>query len=240
MRTRKVKQDRTAGRVLGYVRCSTDRQAESGASIEVQKAAIVAECERRGWTLVSIVSDDGYSGKDMRRPGLQSALAQLACGEADVLVAAKLDRLSRSVRDFAEIADQARHHGWTLRVLDADVDTGAPSGELLLSVLSAFAQFERRIIGQRTRDGLAVKKAQGVKLGRPRALPDDVREYILTRRLEGVTLAAIAAELTAKGVPTAQGGLRWYPSTVRAVIATATATHAEHDQGLGGVRCAKC
>jgi DNA invertase Pin-like site-specific DNA recombinase len=102
--------------------------------------------------------------------------------------------------------------------LDLGVDTTTPSGELIASVMATFAQFERRVIGQRTRDALAVKKAQGVKLGRPRQLPQRVVQRITRARERGETLAAIANALNRDGVPTAQGGACWYPSTVRAVL----------------------
>ena len=79
--------------------------------------------------------------------------------------------------------------------------------------MATFAQFERRLIGQRTRDALAQKKAQGVRLGRPPALPAKVRSRIRRRRKAGKSLAAIAEELNRNHVPTAHGGAKWYPST---------------------------
>lgn len=97
------------------------------------------------------------------------------------------------------------------------MDTTTPSGEMMANVLATFAQFERRLIGQRTRDALAARRATGVTLGRPRLLPDDVVARIIRERAMGRTFAAIAAGLDADGVATAQGGVRWCPSTVRAV-----------------------
>lgn len=88
----------------------------------------------------------------------------------------------------------------------------------MAKVLATFAQFERRLISQRTKDALAVKKAQGVRLGRPRQLPQAVVNRILHERDDGETLTAIAEGLNQDQVPTAQGGQKWYPSTVRAVL----------------------
>jgi DNA invertase Pin-like site-specific DNA recombinase len=88
----------------------------------------------------------------------------------------------------------------------------------MANVLATFAQFERRLISQRTKDALAVRKAQGVKLGRPRTLTSEIVERIVAERQAGSTLSEIAEGLNTDQVPTAQGGSRWYPSTVQAVL----------------------
>jgi DNA invertase Pin-like site-specific DNA recombinase len=207
-------------RVLAYARVSTQEQADSKAGLEAQKAAIAAEARRRGWTIVETIEDAGYSAKDLKRPGIKRALEELERGRADALVVAKLDRLSRSMLDFTRLMRQAQRQNWALVALDCAVDTTTPAGEAMANVLATFAQFERRLIGQRTREALAQKKAQGVQLGRPRELPAKIRARIKRRRTAGRSLAAIAEELNRDHVPTAHGGARWYPSTVRAVLAT--------------------
>src|SRR5829696_4466263 len=98
-------------RVIGYVRVSTDEQSSSGAGLEAQRRAILAECERRGWHLVEVTEDAGYSAKDLKRPGVQEALRVLKAGEASALVVAKLDRLSRSMLDFTRVMAQAQKQG---------------------------------------------------------------------------------------------------------------------------------
>lgn len=208
----------TSSTVLGYVRVSTDEQADSGAGLEAQRQAIVAECERRGWQLAEIVEDAGYSAKDLKRPGIISVLERLARGEAGTLIVAKLDRLSRSVLDFAGLMAQSQKEGWALVALDLGVDTTTPQGELMAGVMAQFAQFERRLIGQRTKAALAVKRQQGVTLGRPRTLPEGIVARIASERATGATLAAIAGRLNDEGVATAQGGASWYPATVKAVL----------------------
>lgn len=92
----------------------------------------------------------------------------------------------------------------------------------MASMMATFAQFERRLISQRTKDALAVKRAQGVILGHRSSLPDATVERIQRERDEGRTLQAIADGLTTDGVPTGQGGLRWYASSVRVVLRSRT------------------
>lgn len=161
-------------KVVGYVRVSTDEQAHNGLGLNAQRVAIAQACTERGWELVEIVEDAGHSAKDLNRPGIQRALTMLEGRQpqARALVVAKLDRLSRSLLDFASIMERARRKGWSLAALDLGVDTTAPAGEMVANVMATFAQFERHLIRERTKAALAVKKAHGVRLGRPRTLPD--------------------------------------------------------------------
>lgn len=210
-------------RVVGYVRVSTEEQAESGAGLKAQRDAIRAEAARRGWELVRIYSD-AASGKSMTgRPGLQEALGLLDKAKADTLIAAKLDRLSRSIVDFGTLMERARKRGWALVALDLGVDTTTPSGELVANVMVSVAQWERRAIGQRTKDALAIKKAEGVRLGRPTTLRVEVPRRLYRLRSRGLTYQAMADLLNAEGVPTAQGGAKWYAATVRKVLVTYSA-----------------
>lgn len=200
--------------VVGYVRVSTGEQFESGAGLEAQREAIRKECVRRGWRLIATYEDTA-SGKSLAgRRGLEEALAAVESSEASALVVAKLDRLSRSLQDFANLMARSQRRDWALVALDLGLDSTTAQGELMASVLAVFSQFERRLIGQRTRDALAVKRAQGVRLGRPRSLSEDVRERIRAARAQGQTYRQIAAALNADRVPTAHGGKQWYPSTV--------------------------
>lgn len=163
------------------------------------------------------------SGRSLSgRPALAGALETLASGEAQVLVVSKLDRLSRSLLDFAGLMGRAQSEGWNLVALDLGIDLSTPGGEFLASVMASAAQWERRIIGQRTKDALAVKKSQGVRLGRPPSIPDDVRERIVSERAIGATYKAIAEVLNNGGVPTSRGGARWYAATVRQVVVADT------------------
>lgn len=205
-------------RVIGYVRVSTHDQADSGLGLEAQRQKITAEVSRRGWELLEIIEDAGASAKKLDREGLSAALSALAEGKADVLMCAKLDRLSRSVKDVCQVGDMARHYGWNLVLLDCNLDTTTPYGTAQLNMMATFAQLERELIGLRTREALAVKKAQGVKLGGPVLMDSTTEERILQLRGEGLSMHKIAATLNAEGVPTAGGGKAWYASTVRVVL----------------------
>ncbi|HXW80403.1 MAG TPA: recombinase family protein [Acidimicrobiales bacterium] len=142
---------------------------------------------------------------------------------ASAIVVAKLDRLSRSLVDFAALMARAQVGRWNVVALDLGIDLSTAAGEFMANVMASAAQWERRIIGQRTKDALAVKQAEGVRLGRPVTLPAEVIGRIISARQTGAGWSAIAAGLNSDGVPTAHGGARWYPSTVRAVVLSAEA-----------------
>lgn len=207
-------------KAIGYTRVSTEEQSASGLGLEDQRLRIGQEAERRDWT-VRWVEDAGFSAKDLKRPGISSALDALRCGEADVLVVSKLDRLSRSLIDFAGLMELARKEGWSLVALDLGVDMSTPSGQLVASVMASFAEYERKLIGQRTRDALAVLKAKGVRLGRPPLVPPAVVEQIQRWRQHGSSYQGCADALNAAGVPTLHGGQQWRASTVRSIALAA-------------------
>lgn len=205
-------------RVVGYVRVSTDEQGVSGLGLEAQRAAIDAECRRRGWELVR-VEEDVAGGAKLDRPGLNRAVQAVASADVDGLIVSKLDRLSRSVADFSALLERFRAKGWGLVILDLGIDTTTIMGEAMATMAATFAQVERRRIGERTREALAVRKAQGVQLGRRSGVDPAVVRRIRRQRASGRTLAWIAAKLNADGVATSQGGREWYPGTVRCVLA---------------------
>ena len=212
---------RRSDKVIGYLRVSTDEQAVSGLGLSDQRAVIAAEATRRHWSDIEFMADEGFSAKNLSRPAIAGALEMLRKGQASVLVVSKLDRLSRSLLDFATLMDRARREGWELVVLDLAIDTTVPSGQLMANVMAAFAEYERQLIGARTSAALQQLKAKGVRLGRPRTMPSEVTERVVRERSQGRTLAAIAEGLNAHCVPTARGGSRWYPSTVKAVLVSA-------------------
>ena len=114
-----------------------------------------------------------------------------------------------------------------LITLHLGIDLSTPAGEFMASLLPSAALRERRLVGQRTREGLAVKRAQGVRLGRPAVLPQQLVDRIVTQRATGMTLAAIADVLNGESIPTARGGARWYASTVSAILNSQAARAAQ-------------
>lgn len=202
--------------VVGYTRVSTGEQAESGAGLEAQAATISSYCSNRGWTLYGSYTDAGVGGGSLDRPALAGAIDALDAGAASALVVSKVDRLSRSVLDFSMLLARAQRGGWKIVAIDLGLDMTTPSGTLLAGIMAQIAQYERSLIGQRTRDALAVRKAAGIRLGRPRSLDPDVAERIRLRRRQGATLRAIAEELNDASIPTASGRL-WSPALVRKI-----------------------
>lgn len=210
-------------RAIGYVRVSTDEQAGSGLGLAAQRAAIEAEAARRGWDLIDTIGEDaGASAATLDRAGLQSAMERLDRHEADILVVAKLDRLSRSVAQGGAVLERATQRQWSLVALDFGLDTTTPAGEMVANVMLSMARYERRLIGQRTSAALQAKKAAGARLGRPRLLPNAVMARIVDAKTAGQSLSAIARALNDDEVPTAQGGKKWYASTVASVLRTST------------------
>jgi DNA invertase Pin-like site-specific DNA recombinase len=217
---------------VAYVRVSTDEQAESGLGLDAQRSKITAECERRDWRIVDWFDDPGVSGglRVEERPKLVAALDRIESGGAAALIVAKLDRLSRSASDAAGLLERSQRNGWALVACDLGVDTSTPAGEMMANVMGTFARFEKRLIGQRTSEALQAKKRQGIQLGTPRRTSDDLVRRIVAMRQDGASLAAIAAQLNTECVPTVQGGARWWPSTIAAVLGRSISANDEEQE----------
>lgn len=206
---------------VGHIRVSSEEQVISGLGLAAQEASIRAECARRGLTLVAVTADEGISGGAplAKRPGLTQAIEMLQARKAGVLIVAKLDRATRSLAALVQLLDLSRRGGWAFVAVDMLVDTTSPMGRAMVNMAGVFAELERELIGQRTIDALAVKKAQGCRLGGPVTLPQATRLRVAELRAAGLTLWEVVAHLEAEGVPTARGG-RWRPSTVAGVLSS--------------------
>ncbi len=159
----KTKTDRT--RALGYVRVSLEKQAADGVSLDAQRARIEAYAKLYEVDLIDVTVETG-SGKSLDRPALQRTLVRLAAGDADALIVARLDRLTRSVTDLgALVADAFGPRGAALLSVTEQVDTRTASGRLVLNVIASISQWERESTAERTRAAMAHLRAQGRHTG---------------------------------------------------------------------------
>jgi site-specific DNA recombinase len=224
-------------RAIAYLRVSTDEQARSGLGLDAQKAKVKAYAELYDLELVGVFVDEGKSAKNINRPGLVDALEMLESGQADGLLVAKLDRLTRSVRDLGDLLESYFHDtGFALLSVSEQIDTRTAGGRLVLNVLGAVSQWEREIISERTRDALAVLQSNGVQLGgealgwtrkrtagqRHATIVEDADERQTVQRIhklraDGLSLRAIAARLSAEGYKTKRGG-NWAAETVNKIV----------------------
>ncbi len=209
----------TGAVLVPYRRVSTREQADKGAGLDAQRTTIEHGLAMRQqsalhWDCV----DRGKSGKDLNREQLRRAIDEIHAGRADGIIVSKLDRLSRSLLDFAWLMSRANTEGWNIVALDLGLDLDAPAGKMMAGILAGFAQCERDVSSQRTKDGLAEKRAQGVRLGRPRSIDDDLLEAIMSKYLDEDSYSAVARWLNSSGVPTAHGGKMWYPASIQKVV----------------------
>ena len=209
-------------RAIGYIRVSTDKQAEHGVSLEAQQAKLTAYAQLYDVELVDIIVDAGVSAKTLDRPGLQRALGMLRKGQASALLVAKLDRLTRSVKDLGTLVeDYFSSDKITLLSVADNIDTRTAAGRLVLNVLGSVAQWERETIGERTAEALSHKRSKGEKLGGDvpygyilasdeKTLVEDegeqaMLEAIREARQRGLSQRAVVAELARQGFTTRKG-----------------------------------
>ncbi len=218
---------------VGYCRVSTEEQAREGVSLAVQRERITAYAQAKGLELVEVISDEGLSGKDLRRPGLRDLLERCDRGEVGHVIVWKLDRLTRRTRHLLSLVEDVfLAKQIELHSVSESLDTSTPHGRFVLTLFGGLAQMERELIAERTRSALAFKRQQGQPTSHPplgfrpngrreRMIPvpeelEAVRE-ILERWRRGQSYRAIAAQLNAEGARTKRGG-RWYHSTVAKVV----------------------
>jgi site-specific DNA recombinase len=153
-------------RVVGYVRVSTEQQADRGSSLEAQTEALRRFAELRGVELVRIEVDAGLSASTLERPALQRALASLDAFEASGIVVVKLDRLTRSVRDFCDLVEAYFKDGQNvLMSVNENVDTSNAMGRMVLNILMSVSQWEREAAAERTAAVKAHLKSTGAYAG---------------------------------------------------------------------------
>jgi len=207
-------------KAIGYVRVSTEKQADSGVSLEAQEAKIRAMAVVQGVELGDVIRDAGQSAKSLNRPGMARLLDLVESRQVDTVIIAKLDRITRSVRDLAELLELFDKRGVSLVSVADSLDTRTAAGRLVLNIMVSVSQWEREAIGERTRDAMRFKKTSGERVGtiafgfqlsadrvhlEENAAEQEILARIRELREAGYTLRDIAAELNGQGFRTRKG-----------------------------------
>lgn len=205
-----------------YLRVSTDEQAESGYSLQLQRERITAQIAAKGWQLFKVYEDGGQSGGKLERPALQEMLADIDSGKIQAVVIYKLDRLSRKQRDTMFLIEDVflKQNIELVSILES-LDTSSPTGRAMIGMLSVFAQLERDTITERLSGGRKQKAktggysggnaAIGYKAERGKKVLDVDKGKVEAVRLtfllreKGLKLQEIADNLNAAGFTTKQG-----------------------------------
>ncbi|HOD79110.1 MAG TPA: recombinase family protein [Syntrophorhabdus sp.] len=218
-------------KAIGYTRVSTEEQKQLGISLSNQEQKILAYCTAKDWNLHSIIKDEGYSGKNLNRPGIQTIIKGCRRKEFDVVVTLKLDRLTRSVKDLGYLVEDVfNRHGVAFSSLQDNFDTSTANGRMVMNILATLAQWERDIIAERTKDAMQFMKSSlrlvgavpfGFDLVGRDLTPDPeamgtVQDMIRMKN-SGMSYQKIADHLNGNGV-TAKNGGRWHPKTVMGTI----------------------
>lgn len=209
----------TRTRVLAYLRVSTSMQAESGLGLEAQRTKIELYAQLYDLEIVEWITDAGASAKSLDREGLQRALLAVRRGQADGLVVAALDRLTRNVRDCADLVERYFTKRASLIVVDMNLDTRSPSSRLVLGLLSQVASWERETVAARTSSAVRAKQARGEFIGgkvpygyrveAERVVPVEAEQAVIVEaralRASGMSLRDVAGTLAARGIVTRNG-----------------------------------
>ena len=213
-------------RAVGYIRVSTTEQAEEGISLDNQRKRIGAFCIAKEWELVNVYEDAGKSGKDLNRDAVQNLIDDCGKGIFDAVCVYRVDRLSRRQRDLWFLLDdvfEPNNIGFVS--VNEPFDTTSAFGRASLGMIGVFAQLERDLIAERTKDALRYKKERGEYLGTVPlgfdAVDGELKEndelatvkYAKKLRREGYSYSHIADRLNVEGRQTKRGG-RWHKSTV--------------------------
>lgn len=205
--------------------------------MEAQRERIRAYCVARGWELADIVTDAGWSASTLERPGMELVRKLMAEKLVDAVVAVKLDRLTRSVRDLHELLSLSTDTGVGLVSVTENMDTTSAAGRLMLNMLAAMAEWEREVIAERTVAALAVKKARGERVSRYASIgqEDGARGEHERAALElvhgilvagGASLRAIAGQLAEHGYRN-RAGKPYHASAVARMVERIMEAHPE-------------
>jgi len=226
-------------KAIGYTRCSTNEQADSGLGLEAQAERIRAYCTMRGSQLLDLITDAGVSGgKPLAlRDGGQRLLTAIRERKADGVVMLKLDRMFRNAGDCLTTVERWEKAGVALHVVDLGgnaIDTTSAAGRFMLVVLAGAAEMERNLTRERTRSAMAVKRGNGQRIGTvpygfnlshdgTTLIPNESEQAIIAEirswRAQRWTLARIAGALTRRNVPTKTGrSERWTHQAIARIV----------------------
>lgn len=225
-------------RAVGYVRISkADRdqtETQQRLSLRQQADTIQAACHAKGWELLRIVEDFALSGNDSDRPGFAEVTEAINTGQADVVVVRHVDRLYRKGWRLLQLVDPVDEGGagWNVYSVEQAFDTSTPEGWFAFAQFALFGDFERRLIGKRTRSALAQLRKEGKHTGRRSLIPVEVEDRIAALSADGMSASAIARLLTDERVPRPTTGTarRGQSSTVTEV------SHWNHSHVLRALR----
>jgi site-specific DNA recombinase len=211
--------------VVAYVRVSTEDQAREGVSLDAQQTKLEAYCVAKDWMLTEVIRDEGLSAKTLKRPGLQRLLVMVKTCQVDVVAIAKLDRLSRDVRDVYALVELFEKTHVALVSLQESLDATTATGRAMIGMLAVMNQLERELIAERTRDAMQHLKAQGKRYchvvfgDRPEEAATLM--WMQAERQAGRSYAVIAERLNELNIATAVSG-RWQGNTVRRILRRTT------------------
>ncbi len=217
-------------KVIGYVRVSTEDQAKEGVSLDAQEEKIRAYCIVKSWELGGIYRDEGISGKSLDRPGIQEVLKLIERKEVEALIVYKIDRLTRSVKDLNFLVELFEKKAFSLVSLQESLDATTATGRLMMNLLASISQWEREVIGERTKMAMNFLKQNKKVYSRPvygfdtveRQLIENPEEqetirFMMRNREEGFAYEEIANYLDKNGIKTKRGGI-WKANTVRKIL----------------------
>ena len=211
---------------IAYTRVSTSEQARSELSLEAQHREVIAQAERSGLVIVSVLTDNDESASTLNRPAMSELIAQIDNGRIDAVIISKLDRLTRRIKDFMSLLQRMREakragggQGVDLISSAESLDTGSAAGQIAINIIDSISQWDRQVIGERTSAILQDLKAQGKSTGNPnygfeagedgKLIENEQEQAVLHRvaelRSRRQSWARVASALTDAGVRTRRG-----------------------------------
>jgi len=221
-------------KAVGYIRVSTEEQAREGISLEAQEDKIKKYADLHSLELVEVISDEGKSGKDLNREGIQKVISLCQEEKVNHLIVYKMDRLTRRLLDLLTLIEEVfKPNKVQFHSITEKIDTATAQGKFFLAIMGAMAQMERDLVSERTKEVLQYKISKGENVGSPPLgfLAEDKKlsgineelqivNYIKKLKRKKLSLRQIATRLNEQEISTKRGG-SWYAGTVRYILRNA-------------------